>query len=211
MNYDSLQSLWNSPRNAPNPSELAARQSQLLADLRRQRQRQSLFLGAVFAALAAFSVLLFLRFVWPAATPPPFDLQREWSVLPFFALPWVAWLLLLRAHRRQLSQHPAPERSIREGIEALLDDNRARRRRLIFIAALLATSAVVLPLAVQQLQSVGKAGPEIQFPAFVLYPAYVALFILGAVIHLRRSLLPRHRTLQALHQSYSNPSESPPK
>ena len=57
-------------------------------------------------------------------------------------------------------------------------------------------------IIVHQLRAVGKAGDEILVPAFVIWPAYVALMAAWFGWYYFRRLLPRKRELEELMQAY---------
>lgn len=203
MNFADIENAWRSPGNQPDPNAIEQRRQEFIAELRRRKRRQAIFLGVVFAALAAITALLAKQVVAPGPGTDPTDLRGEWSILLFFALPWIGWLFMLRLHRR----HNAATTSnadipIQESISALLDENQSERRRYVFIAILLAATAIALPLVVHQLQAVGKAGPEIEAPAYIVYPSYVALAIAWIAYRIRRSLRPRQRALESLLAQY---------
>jgi hypothetical protein len=71
---------------------------------------------------------------------------------------------------------------------------------------LLAGSIPLLLVVVQQLRAVGKAGDEILLPAFVIWPAYVALMVAWFGWYYFRRLLPAKRQLEELARSYEESS-----
>jgi hypothetical protein len=202
MSYDELEKTWRSPRNRPDPAHLDALQKCFLADLRRRRTGARIFVGLVFGALTFLS-LRFLGYVfWPEPTQAPFDPRREWAPLLFLLVPWVGAVFLLRRVVRHEREHGHPERSVRAGVQALLDENRVSRARVKTAAWLHAVALVLLPLVVWQLRSAGKAGDEILVPAFVAWPLAVACIYLGLFYHHARKLVPRQRQLEELLRDY---------
>lgn len=202
MNFDDIQKTWQSPHNRPDTAQLEKDKMKFVTDLRRRRRGNLLFLALVFALILFWTVKLGLHIILPDPASKAVDLGREWGVLPFFALPWLGWLYMVRLHWRQHVRHPNYDRSIGASVNALLDENSSERRRYKVIAGLLVASAVMLPLIVYQLRSVGKAGDEILIPALVIYPAYVVGVLIWSAVYYRRKLLPRKRELETLLAGY---------
>ena len=203
MNFDDIQKTWQSPHNRPDTAQLEKDKMKFVTDLRRRRRGNLLFLALVFALILFWTVKLGLHIILPDPASKAVDLRREWGVLPFFALPWLGWLYMVRLHWRQHVRHPNYDRSIGASVNALLDENSSERRRYKVIAGLLVASAVMLPLIVYQLRSVGKAGDEILIPALVIYPAYVVGVLIWSAVYYRRKLLPRKRELETLLAGYN--------
>ncbi len=202
MNFADIETMWHSPRNRPNPAELEKQKMQFVADLKRRRRGNVLFLALVFSAMALITGKLVLHVLWPEPGLDRVDLGREWAIVPFSFLPWIGWLFMVRLHWRHYVEHRHNDASIRASVAALLDENRAERTRYKFIAGLLVVSVLVLPVIVYQLMEVGKAGREVVIPAFVIYPAYVVGTLAWGWYHHQRKLLPRKSELEALLKSY---------
>lgn len=202
MNFDDIQQTWRSPHNQPSPARIETDKMKFITDLRRRRRGNAIFLSLVFALLAFMTGKVVLPALWPDPALDPVNLTREWGIIPFFALPWIGWLIMLRLDRKHRGLHPNCDRSINTSVAALLDENRMERTRIKVIGALLIISALVLPVIVFQLRAVGKAGDEILVPAFVIWPAYVLIVLLWAASYYRRKLLPRKSGLEALLQEY---------
>jgi hypothetical protein len=204
MNFADIENTWRSPHNRPDAAQLEKQKMEFIADLNRRRRGNLFFLGLIFSLLAFFTGKIVLHVLWPDPTLDRVNLAREWAIIPFFALPWIGWFLMVRLHWRNQVRHPGHDASISASVAALLDENQAERTRYKFIAGLLVASVLVLPVIVYQLQSVGKAGPEILIPALVLYPAYVVGVLIGAWFYHQRKLLPRKHQLEALLKSYKS-------
>lgn len=202
MNFADIETMWRSPHNRPDAAILEKQKMQFIADLRRRRRGNLFLLAITFVPLAWLTYLIVSHVLAPAPGTTPVDLSREWGIIPFFALPWIGWLFLVRLVRRHHTRHADYAQSIQASVTALLDENRSERRRHKVIAALLILSALVLPLIVQQLRAVGKAGDEILFPAYVIYPAYVVFVLTWSGWRYRRKLIPRQRELESLRAAY---------
>jgi hypothetical protein len=202
MNFDDIQQTWRSPHNAPSAAQIENEKMKFITDLRKRRRGSLLLIALVFSLLAFWTAKIVLHVLWPDPASKAVDLSREWGIMPFFALPWIGWGILVYLHRRHHTRHASYDRSISASVAALLDENRTERIRYKVIAWLLVASVVVLPLIVYQLRAVGKAGDEILIPAFVIYPAYVLGVLIWSAVHHRRKLLPRKRELETLLESY---------
>lgn len=202
MNFAEIENAWRSPRNRPSPAELEKLKMEFITDLRRRRRDAFGLLCLVLLPMVFLTGKLALHILWPDPALDAVDLSREWGVIPFFALPWIGWLVMVRLYRKHQARHPNYEASISASVAALLDENRTERTRYKVIAALLVVSVALLPVIVYQLRAVGKTGDEILIPAFVIYPAYVAAMVIWIVVHDRRKLLPRKNELETLLGSY---------
>jgi hypothetical protein len=202
MNFDEIESVWRSPHNQPSATELEQHRMKLVTELRR-RHRASLGLLWITALPLLFITFKIVQHaLWPDPSHTPMDWEREWAVLPFLALPWLGWFIMLRLYIRHQRRHPDYDRSISESVAASLDENRTERTRYKVLIGLLAGSIPLLLIVVQQLRAVGKAGDEILVPAFVIWPAYVALMVAWFGWYYFRRLLPRKRRLEELARSY---------
>jgi hypothetical protein len=202
MNFDEIESVWRSPHNQPSATELEQHRMKLVTELRR-RHRASLGLLWITALPLLFITFKIVQHaLWPDPSHTPMDWEREWAVLPFLALPGLGWFIMLRLFFRLQRRLPDYDRSISESVEASLDENRTERTRYKVLIGLLAGCIPLLLFVVQQLRAVGKAGDEILLPAFVIWPAYVALMVAWFGWYYFRRLLPRKRRLEELARSY---------
>jgi hypothetical protein len=202
MNFEDIESVWRSPHNQPSATELEEHKMKLIAELRRRHRASRGLLWLTAIPLVLFTALIVRHVLWPDPALDKVDLNLEWAVFPLFALPWATWFILLRLHRRHQTQHPDYDRSISATVSASLDENRTERTRYKVIAGLLLASIPLVVLIVHQLCAVGKAGQEILLPAYVIWPAYVALMVGWFGWYYFRRLLPKQRQLEALAQSY---------
>ena len=202
MNFAEIQNAWQSPQNRPTAAQLEKDKMNFVAELNRRQRGNRIFLLLVLIPLVAITGKIALHILWPNPALDAVDLSREWAIIPFFALPWIGWLVMLRLHRRHRARNANYERSISAAVAALLDENRTERTRYKVVAVLLVVSVLVLPLIVYQLRAVGKAGDEILIPALVGFPLYVVILLLWFAYHLRKKLEPRRRELVRLQASY---------
>ncbi len=206
MDLGDLTRVWRSPHNQPSAAQLQEDTMQFTADLRRRHQGFVAFMAFVLAGLVLTTGMILFHLISPGSSDDAVDFAREWAIVPFFALPWVAWIYFVVQYRRHLRRHPDYDASIRASVQALLDENRLARRRNMLIACLQGGFLLILPLIIRQLKAVGKAGSEIDI-MFVFVPAVFGTIMLGMLWNHRRTLLPRKRELEALLESYQ--SEAP--
>jgi hypothetical protein len=202
MNFDEIESVWRSPHNQPSATELEQHKMKLVTELQRRHRTNRGLLWITALPLLFITFKIGKQALWPDPAHTPVNWEREWAVLPFLALPWLGWFMMLRLFLRHQRQHPDYDRSISASVAAALDENRTERTRYKLIAGLLAASIPMLVLIVHQLRAVGKAGDEILMPALVVWPAYVAAMVACFGWYYFRRLLPRKRQLEALAQSY---------
>ena len=203
MDLGDLTRVWRSPHNQPSAAQLEQDKMKFTTDLRRRHQGFVAFMAFVLAALVFTTGMILFHLIWPGPATDSVDFTREWAVIPFFVMPWVAWIYFVLQYRRHRSRHPDCDASIRASLQALLDENRLSRRRNVLIACLQAGFLLILPLIIGQLKAVGKAGSEIDV-MFVVVPAIFGAIMLGMLWNHRRTLLPRQRELEALLKSYES-------
>jgi hypothetical protein len=158
MNFGEIENLWRSPHNRPTAAQLEHQRLKFLNELRRRHRQSRGLLIITVLPLAFFTWKLVAHALFPTPGLDEFDLAREWMVVPFFALPWIAWLVLLRHFLHGSGQRRNSSGSIRDSVAALLADNQRQRTFHRIIAGVLLASALLLPLIVHQLRSVGKMG-----------------------------------------------------
>ncbi len=202
MNFDDIESVWRSPHNQPNATELEDHKMKLIAELRRRHRASRGLLWLTLIPLLFLTALIVRHVLWPDPALDKLDLSREWAVLPLFALPWAGWFIMLRLYLRHQTRHLDYDRSISASVAASLDENRTERTRYKVITGLLVASIPLVVLIVHQLRAVGKTGNEILLPAYVIWPAYVALMVGWFAWYYFRRLLPKQRQLEVLAQSY---------
>jgi hypothetical protein len=202
MNFEQIKSMWRSPHNQPSATELEQHKMKLVTELKRRHRASRGLLGITALPLLFITYKITRHFLSPDPTHTPVDWEREWAVLPFLVLPWLGWFVMLRLYLRHQRRHPDYEGSIRASVAASLDENRTERIRYGVLAGMLFASIPLLMVVVHQLRAVGKAGDEILLPAFVIWPAYVAMLVPWFGWHYFRRLLPRKRQLEELAQSY---------
>ncbi|MGV3773696.1 MAG: hypothetical protein ACO1QB_12400 [Verrucomicrobiales bacterium] len=206
MNFDEIEKLWRSPINQPSTQQIEKEKMNFVNDLKKKHLGQIAFCAWIFAVLAFLTGKIIVHIVWPDPALDPVNLKREWSVVPYLALPWIALVYMVWQLRRHRREHVNYDRSIQASIKALLDENRMARNRNKFMAFHLVLTALATPLVVSQIKAVGKAGDEIN----VMYwgvPVLLGAIICSIYFHQKRKLLPKKQELETLLRSYE--SEGP--
>ncbi|UPT62519.1 MAG: hypothetical protein M0D54_19545 [Hyphomonadaceae bacterium JAD_PAG50586_4] len=126
------------------------------------------------------------------------DLAREWGLIPFALIPFVA--LVLIASRAAPSGAPAG--TLLETFRALRADNTAARLRIFIIGGAMIAFAPLLYVLLNQLVATGKMAPhEMHSAAFVLGGA-LGVSALWMIVKLVTRLAPESRHIDALIAQY---------
>lgn len=201
MDFERLERAWNGPANSPSEAASAYVVDEMMHTLRTRRRATTGLLSFVGLVM----VLWTLRIGYDIIIDPfPFDIAREWSVLPLFALPWLGLFVMHVQQRRHLVAHPNPYASMSSTLGALLDENLTAQRRERLSVVLIAISIILLAVALRQLVMVGKMTPTNVLQAATLFGG-----ILGAVTIYRawryvRVLRPEETRLRRLLADYDS-------
>ena len=82
--------VWRSPHNQPSAAQRRDTM-QFTADLRRRHQGFVAFMAFVLAALLFTTGMILFHLIWPGPSDDAVDFTRR-AIIPFFLLPWVAWI-----------------------------------------------------------------------------------------------------------------------
>ncbi|XBQ14837.1 MAG: hypothetical protein ABL308_07645 [Oceanicaulis sp.] len=196
MDYDLMRRVWASNANTPDEAAsayLAAEAQAMLARRRAGLRRLMAFAGVMLTiplALMGIDIL--------TGQADSIDLTREWGLVPFALIPFVA-LILIAARAAPAS---APADTLLETFEALRADNAAAIRRVVIISGATVVFAPLLYVLLNQLVATGKMAPhEMRSAALVLGGALVVSLSWMAVKFLTR-LAPERRHLNALIAQY---------
>lgn len=196
MDYEALQNAWRSAGNNPSAAASAYLIEEAHATLARQRAQLRRLL--VFAGVMLTIPLGLMAVDIVTGQADFIDLSREWGLIPFALIPFVALILIAsRAAPRAI-----PRGALREAFRALRDDNSAARLRIFIIGGAMALFAPVLAVLLNQLVATGKMAPhEMQSAAIVLGGA-LALSAGWMVVKYVIQLAPERRHLEALIRQY---------
>ena len=196
MNYEALQAAWASSGNSPSAvasayvmAEAQATLSQRAAGLRRM---------LVFAGVMLTIPLALMGLDALTGQVDAIDLSREWGLIPFALIPFVALFLIAQ---RAAPKAP-PSGTLLEAFRALRADNAAARLRIFIIGSSIAVFAPLLFVLLNQIVATGKMAPhEMQSAAIVLGGA-LALSAGWMCVKYLTQLAPERRHLDALISQY---------
>ena len=206
MNFSDLQKTWSSPINCPAPAELERQKIVLARALARRRRRFIAFLAPPALALILVTGLLVWRI--SAAGALSFSLSREWAAPLLLALPWLAFVHLVRRHLQHLRHHPDYQNSIAASLRALLDANRQSQARFKTLIWLHLASAPILALVLRQLVAAGKTRPHELTSMIVFFGTVILLALLSLLLVHFCKLRPEQKQIQALLRHYENDREA---
>jgi hypothetical protein len=152
----------------------------------------------------AAGLTLFLAggFVQYVRSGGAFDLTNEWASIVFLLLPVTVAALFLRGFIKHRQQHPRYDRSIVDGLRAMIDENRLARSRLR-VSMIATTFAMAgLPLVTYQLQLVGKQRPHEAASMLAVFGLAYSIAMGWQVWKFRRKLIPERLRLEELLSSY---------
>lgn len=157
MDFERLERAWRSPANTPAEAAAAWLVEETMQTLKARRRSFH-----TITAIAGIALVLWTgRIVWDwFANPFPFDLANEWGAVAMLVLPWIALVIVRAQFARHLNAYPDPEASMPDALRALIDENRMARRRVGFMALMMALGVAALAVALGQLVEVGKMTPE---------------------------------------------------
>ena len=198
MTFDDLVPAWNSSRNAPDPAQLERYKAGIAAHLGKEYRGFMVHIGMV----TALTVFLAGGFVQYVRSGGAFDFAKEWASLVFLLLPVGVAAWFVRGFVRHRQRHPRYDLSIKEGLRALVDENRLSRARLRLSMAVLTVAMALVPVVTYQLQLVGKQRPHEAASMLIVFGAAYVASMAGQLWKYRRRLLPENSRLQGLLASY---------
>lgn len=196
MNYEALQAAWAS--NANNPSAAASAYVMAEAQATLTRARGHLRRLLVFAGVMLTIPLGLLGLEIVTGQADAIDLTREWGLIPFALIPFVALVLIAQ----RAAPRPAPTGTLLEAFRALRADNAAARLRILIVGAGVAAFAPLLFVLLNQLVSVGKMAPHEMRSAAIVLGGALALGACWMGVKYLTQLAPERRQLDALIAQY---------
>jgi hypothetical protein len=199
MDFERLERAWNGPANTPSEAAGAYVVDEMMETLRKRRQATTRLTGFIGVVLVFWTALI----AWKITVDPfPFDLAREWAIIPLYLLPWVGLFLIKRRQRRHLTAHPDPYASTAATLRALLDENLTARRRLVITSALMLACLAVVAVALSQLVAVGKMTPTNVLQGSIALGGLMAAIAVYKAWHYARVLKPESKRLERLISDY---------
>jgi hypothetical protein len=201
MNFDELQTIWNSPGNQPNPAQRERLTQQLLTWVRRQRRHQLVWLAWTFATLTAITALA----GWLLFATDKVDPGIEWGLIPLLLLPWCFAFVFLRRFLNAANPLTPGDGPIAHALTRALKANEAAQSRLRTVGLLYAIFIPVLAVSIWQLHSAGKASSREIFSMAIFFGSVLLLCGAGVFARYRFRLKPQHHHLKSLLHHYEEP------
>lgn len=196
MNYEALQAAWASSGNNPSAAASAyvvAEAQATLAQRASHLRRMLVFAGVMLTIPLGLMLVDVLT-----GQVDAIDLSREWGLIPFALIPFVALFVIAR---RAAPKAP-PSGALLDTFRALRADNAAARLRIFIIGGSMLLFAPLLLVLLNQIVATGKMAPhEMQSAAIVLGGALV-LSAGWMIVKYITKLAPERRHLDALIAQY---------
>lgn len=194
MNTDPLHALWNSPGNAPAADAGQQLAAVFVARQRKRRQIQAWWLGWTFVALSSGTVLV----VSHLFRHGPGGVSGQWALWPLFVLPWCAALIFLRQFRQEGSASAGSTTTVQAAMLGARASNRAERRRLSIVGALIVITAPITALVIRQLHYAGKATMDQAWSMALVFGGGLALGMTFVLWRYWHHLVPESRRIDSL-------------
>lgn len=196
MNYEALQTAWASSGNNPSAAASAYVMAEAQATL---SQRASHLRRMLVFAGVMLTIPLALMFVdMLTGQVDSIDLSREWGLIPFALIPFVALFVIAR---RAAPKAP-PSGTLLETFRALRADNTAARLRIFIIGGSMLVFAPMLVVLLNQLVETGKMAPHEMQSATIVLGGALALSAGWMIVKYITQLAPERRHLDALIAQY---------
>ena len=204
MNFDDLQSLWQSPANNPEPNDMKKQKEEFVSKLRREYRGFRLHMTLVFGALAVLTVKIVHHVLTQDALPQTkaIDLTSEWALIPFLALPWIAAIYFVRLHLKHRRSHPDYDQTISATLRAMVDSTASAMKRMKTMISLYIIGIPICALVMNQIQEAGKIRPHELKSMIALFGGITVIALACFAYEYFRNLVPRKRRLDALLEDY---------
>lgn len=196
MDYETLRNAWAS--NANNPSAAASAYVVAEAQATLAKRREHLQRLLVFAGLMLSMPLALMGLDVVTGQADAIDLAREWGLIPFAFIPFVA-LVLIATHA---APRDVPADTLLESFRALRADNTAAQLRIFITGGAMIAFAPVLYVLLNQLVATGKMAPHEMQSAILVLGGALALSALWMIVNLVTRLAPERRHIDALIAQY---------
>jgi hypothetical protein len=196
MNFDNLQTIWNSPENRAENQHLKW-MAEMKSKLKKRRMFQAAWLIWTFFLLTCTLVIAFRALQKGEA-----NLEQNWFLLPMLFLPWAITFHFLRMFLRERSAIKSGL-SVAETIDLALTANQSERSRLKLVALLWTIMVPLIGMAITQLRADGKLATSEFYSMAAFFCAI--LFFSGLIIAAKYfgRVIPESRRLLEIQQSIS--------
>lgn len=196
MNYEALQAAWASSGNNPSAAASAYVMAEAQATLSRRSSHLRRMLAFAGVMLAIPLVLMGRDLL--TGQGDAIDLTREWGLIPFALIPFVALILIAR----RAAPKTMPSGTLLQTFRALRTDNAAARLRIAIIGGAMAVFAPLLFVLLNQLVATGKMAPHEMESAAIVLGGALALAAVWMAVKYVIQLAPERRHLDALIAQY---------
>lgn len=196
MNYEALQAAWASSGN--NPSAAASAYVMAEAQAALTKRASNLRRMLVFAGVMLTIPLALMGVDMLTGQVDAIDLNREWGLVPFALIPFVALFLIAQ---RAAPKAP-PGGTLLETFRALRADNAAARLRIFIIGGSMVLFAPLLWVLLNQIVATGKMAPHEMQSAVIVLGGALALSAGWMCVKYLTQLAPERRHLDALIAQY---------
>ncbi len=198
MNFNDLQTAWNSGGNKPNSVQREKLSQQFAASLRRQRRNHLIWLVWTFFLLIAMT-----GFVgWLVFGTDKVDLASEWGILPLMLIPWSVAILFLKRFLKPADPLCRGDVATTNVLAAAATANRAAQSRLKIVGVMYAIFIPVLAYAVWQLHVVGKTSSRELVSMTIFFGAVLGVCAIGVFVRYRFRLVPQQKHLESLLKQF---------
>ena len=204
MNFDDLQSLWQSPANNPKPNEMKKQKEEFVSKLRREYRGFTLQMTLVFGALTVLTAKIVHHILTQDGLPrdKSIDLASEWALIPFLALPWIVAVYFVRLHLKHRRSHPDYGQTIATTLRAMIDSTASAMMRMKIMIGLYIIGIPICALVMSQIQDAGKIRPHELKSMIALFSGIAVISLACFAYEYFRNLAPRKRRLDALLEAY---------
>lgn len=196
MDLEILRNAWASSANNPSAAASAYVMAQAQATLVNRRTHLRRLLAFAGVMLTIPLALMGLDIVTGQADT--INLDREWGLIPFVLIPFVALILIAQRATPPL----ALTGSLLETFRALRADNKAARLRILIVGGAMTVFAPLLFVLLNQLVGIGKMAPDEMRSAAIVLGAAMVCSAVWMIIKYSTQLAPERRHLEALIAQY---------
>ncbi|UDF04862.1 hypothetical protein [Asticcacaulis sp. AND118] len=198
MKIETLERLWRAHDRDPDRTAQACLLESLMTTIERRRNGQNVFLLCVGAALGTITLV----FGYDIIRHEGFDPAREWGALLMLAAPWIALILMKRAHDRHVQRFPDPGASISENLRVRLDENRTARQGAVVMLWLMGLFPILTGIALWQLTGTDKMTVAQAMQGALVFSGVLGASTVAQILRYRLFLRPEGERLTRLLAEY---------
>jgi hypothetical protein len=193
MNFDEMQSLWNSPGNRPPTTVQQQLADKFTRQMIRRRRFEAAWLINTFIWLTVITVLA----VWNVIEKKV-ALGQEWALIPLLLVPWAFAIHFLRGYLKPAGPIARGEVTVAESFRTALSSNRTEQSHLKLVGVLFTIMIPVLALSMWQLRATHKVLAHELNPMATFFGGVLLVSGTGVAVRYFRRVLPQQRQLNSL-------------